>query len=81
MCACSAVHPTSTPTTAASPRPQEGHVWRATITVDPAAAAHIEYKAVLKCSDAPTVWEGGDNKGGDVEAGGAKVELYHEFTY
>lgn len=59
----------------------EGHVWRATITVDPAAAAHIEYKAVLKCSDAPTVWEGGDNKGGDVEAGGAKVELYHEFTY
>ncbi|KAI8476954.1 MAG: hypothetical protein J3K34DRAFT_455529 [Monoraphidium minutum] len=58
----------------------EGHVWRATIEVDPSEVPSIEYKAVLKCADGPTIWEGGDNKTADLVAGGAEVALLHEFA-
>ncbi|GBF94408.1 hypothetical protein Rsub_07222 [Raphidocelis subcapitata] len=57
----------------------EGHVWRATIEVDPSETAHIEYKAVLKCPDS-VIWEGGDNKTADLAAGSEPVELFHEFS-
>lgn len=58
----------------------EGHVWRATIEVDPTQTPTIEYKAVLKCADGPTIWEGGDNKAADLTTGSAAVSLFHEFT-
>jgi hypothetical protein len=36
-------------------------------------------QAVLKCADGAVIWEGGDNKSADLQAGPA-VELATEFT-
>jgi hypothetical protein len=37
-------------------------------------------QAVLKCTDGPTVWEGGANKAADVVPGAAGLSLSHDFA-
>jgi hypothetical protein len=61
----------------------EGHVWRASIEVDPHCGC-IEFKAYI-VAEGPDrkpvgkpVWERGGNR--KVEVGGADVEVMHRFT-
>lgn len=58
----------------------EGHVWRASIEVDPSECSRIEYKAILKCADGPAIWEGGADKSADLEEGAADLSLAYDFT-
>ncbi|KAI8466753.1 MAG: hypothetical protein J3K34DRAFT_524304 [Monoraphidium minutum] len=58
----------------------EGHVWRATIEVNPTELPVLEYKAVLKCANGAVVWEAGGNRTTELAPGAAGVALYHEFV-
>lgn len=56
-------------------------MWRASIQVDPAQAASFEFKAVLKDGAGGVIWEGGDNKAGDLAAAqGGVLALAHDFA-